>query len=426
MRIAVWHNLPSGGGKRALYDHIRGLIARGHEVEAWCPPTADRGYLPLGDLIRETVVPLNLRSLEGFSLSLKQRLHPLHWSAHLRLRAMDRHCAECARQINSRGFDLLFSACCVFFHTPPIARFVDIPSVIYLQEPNRPFYESSPELPWIATAWRPKDLIDRDFWRSALLRRAKLSGIRVLAREERISAMAFDRILVNSFFSRESVLRAFGIDSKVCYLGVDTDHFVRMENKREDFVVCLAALLPNKNIEFLVESVAKVEATRRPKLVLIANMVYESYFNRLQELAANAGVKLELKYRITDAELVDILNRARMMLYAPRLEPFGFAPLEANACGLPVVAVAEGGVRETVQDGLNGLLVEQDPLEMAKAVERLLCDHGLHQQVSMRARQIVEERWSLASAIDRLEERLEAELRRSIPKVPGLRKHPIN
>jgi len=41
MRIAVWHNLPSGGAKRALYDHVRGLVDRGHSIESWCLPTSD-------------------------------------------------------------------------------------------------------------------------------------------------------------------------------------------------------------------------------------------------------------------------------------------------------------------------------------------------------------------------------------------------
>ncbi|HZW79304.1 MAG TPA: glycosyltransferase family 4 protein, partial [Candidatus Deferrimicrobiaceae bacterium] len=179
--------------------------------------------------------------------------------------------------------------------------------------------------------------------------------------------MSFDQILVNSSFSRESVLRAFGVDSKVCYLGVDTERFTCQNKKRENFTVCVAALLPTKNIEFLIRSLATICAARRPKLVLISNMIDESYLDQVQDLAGKTGVDFELKHRIADAELIDLLNRARMMLYAPRLEPFGYAPVEANACGLPVVAVAEGGVRETIQDGINGLLVEHEPQCMAQA-----------------------------------------------------------
>lgn len=415
MKIAVWHNLPSGGGKRALYDQVRGLVARGHEVEAWCPPTADRTYLPLSDLIREHVVPLTLKAHLESAPGLLQKLRPLHWSARARLRAMDRHCRECAEQINAKGFDLLFAACCMFVHTPPIARFVKIPSVVYLQEPNRGFYESLPELPWLATSWTLRDLLDRHFWRKALVRRLKLPGIRVQAREERINAMAFDEILVNSFFSRESVLRAFGIDAKVCYLGVDTDRFVNQNKKREGFAVSVAALLPTKNIEFLIQSLAKVSASVRPNLVLVANMIYQPYLEQIQRLANQSGVNLEVKHRIEDAELIDILNRARMMLYASRLEPFGYAPVEANACGLPVIAVAEGGVRETIQDGVNGILVEHEPQSMAYAVERLMIDDVLHARMSDAAHEIVRSKWSLDVSINALERRLSVAVGNVLP-----------
>ena len=60
MRIAVWHNLPSGGAKRALHDQVRGLVGRGHVVESWCPPTADQEFLSIGQLVPEHVVPLEM------------------------------------------------------------------------------------------------------------------------------------------------------------------------------------------------------------------------------------------------------------------------------------------------------------------------------------------------------------------------------
>ena len=65
MKIAVWHNLPSGGAKRALYDQVRGLVARGHTVEAWSPPTADSQFLPLVELIPEHQLPLGPPHVSG-------------------------------------------------------------------------------------------------------------------------------------------------------------------------------------------------------------------------------------------------------------------------------------------------------------------------------------------------------------------------
>ena len=143
--------------------------------------------------------------------------------------------------------------------------------------------------------------------------------------------------------------------------GVDTERFTWQNKKRENFTVSVAALLPTKNIEFLIQSLATICADRRPKLILISNMVDGSYLDRVQSLANKSGVDFELKHRIEDAELIDLLNRARMMLYAPRLEPFGYAPLEANACGLPVVAVAEGGVRKTFRTASTGCWLNTSP-----------------------------------------------------------------
>ena len=99
-------------------------------------------------------------------------------------------------------------------------------------------------------------------------------------------------------------------------------------------------------------------------------MISQAYLDKIQNLANKSDMIFELKHRITDAQLIDLLNRARIIIFTPPvLEPFGYAPLEANACGLPVIAVAEGGVRESIQDGINGLLVEHEPRSMARAIE---------------------------------------------------------
>lgn len=412
MRIAVWHNLPSGGGKRALYDHVSGLIARGHEVEAWCPPTADRSYLPLTSIVPEHVVPL-----EGFQSGTHSPeaslLYRFRWNTWSRLGSMGRHCRDCAQQMREKQFDLLYAASCFLYHTPLIGRFVELPSVLYLQEPNRPLYEAQPELHWPALDWTAKDLFSSKFCRRALSRLLLLPRLSVVAREERKNALAFDQILVNSFFSRESVLRAFAIDSTVCYLGVDTDHFANQHKRRESFVVSLGAIIPSKSVEFLVDAVSKVTAAIRPRLALIANTIEPAYFDRVKARAESSQVSLEVHHRIRDEELVDILNRARLMIYAPRLEPFGYAPLEANACGTPVIATAEGGTRETIQDGVNGLVVEHKPEHMARAIERLIRDDELHHRLSVQAEEVAKEKWSLASSIDRLEQRLSAQMRGS-------------
>src|SRR5947209_7058039 len=110
MKIAIWHNLPSGGGKRALYYHVRGLVERGHTVESWCPPTADQSYLPLGEFIREHVVPLT--ATRHSSGNGRFGAAGAYADVAGRIRAMDQHCQECADHINRGGFDVLFANAC--------------------------------------------------------------------------------------------------------------------------------------------------------------------------------------------------------------------------------------------------------------------------------------------------------------------------
>ncbi len=100
-----------------------------------------------------------------------------------------------------------------------------------------------------------------------------------------------------------------------------------------------------------------------------------------------------MKIDVSDAELIEVLNHAMAMLYAPRLEPFGLAPLEANACGVPVIVVAEGGVRETIVDHVNGFLVENSAEAMAAAIRRLSADTLLARQLGANGRLAVENKW---------------------------------
>ncbi|HYF63604.1 MAG TPA: glycosyltransferase, partial [Herpetosiphonaceae bacterium] len=92
--------------------------------------------------------------------------------------------------------------------------------------------------------------------------------------------------------------------------------------------------------------------------------------------------------------------------YAPHLEPFGLAPLEANACGAPVVAAAEGGVRETVLDGVSGLLVEPTVAALSGGIGRLRSDPAYAAELGRRGRERVLGMWTNEHAIDRLEAHL--------------------
>jgi glycosyltransferase involved in cell wall biosynthesis len=400
MKIAVWHNLPSGGGKRALHDHVRGLLGRGHHLEAWCPPTADLTYLPLSTLIPEHIV--KMRPLQRPSSNLVARLINLYRLTAGKFKALDEHCQRCAEQINQGEFDLLFANSAMHYAVAPIARYIKIPTTLYLQEPYRYLYEASPVSAW-AAPYLPKG-----GWHSVhhirdwLFDFFAVQWLRVQVREEYLSAQACNLILVNSLFSRESLLRAYGFNSRVCYLGVDTQRFVNQKLPRQNYVIGIGAIVPNKNIKFIIEALGFIPEPR-PRLVWIGNAVDSSYLDEMNDLARARQVTFEIHQRASEEELVELLNQAAVMAYAPRLEPFGYAPLEANACGTPVIAVAEGGVRETVTDGLNGYLVDADPRAMAAAIERVLKNPLETRRIGEQAVEYIAENWSLEAATVRLE-----------------------
>src|SRR5712675_1248004 len=99
MKIAVWHNLSSGGGKRALYYHVRGLVERGHEVTCWSLDTSDESYLPLSEFATEHVLPYEVKrsDRDGFV----GKWFSGYREALERMRAFDEACKRCAREIEA-------------------------------------------------------------------------------------------------------------------------------------------------------------------------------------------------------------------------------------------------------------------------------------------------------------------------------------
>jgi glycosyltransferase involved in cell wall biosynthesis len=234
-----------------------------------------------------------------------------------------------------------------------------------------------------------------------------IQSLRIQARQEVENASAYDRILVNSRYSRESVLRAYGLNAKVCYLGVDTDVFRTNGTGREYYVLGVGSFTPQKNITFLIEAVAGMRRPK-PRVVWIGNVASQAYLAELRALALANGVEFDPLLMVGDKELVRHLNTAMLMVYAPRLEPFGLAPLEAAACELPTLAVAEAGVRESIVNRETGVLVDADIDQYANALDDLLANPDGLGAFGRKARIRIEQEWTLDRAVERLEDHLHA------------------
>lgn len=405
MKIAIWHNLPSGGAKRALYYQIKGLREKGHTLKAWCPPTANRTYLPIKDLIEENIVPLDWQPRQPNWLLTPKFISYSNTVSYLK--ALDKHCQICAEQINQERFEILLAHNGTFLPVTSISQYVNVPKILYLHEPYRKLYEASPNSPWAALPVSKEFILSPKYWKRIIGDLIEVQAARLRVREEISNAKVYNTILVNSRFSRESVLRAYGLEAKVCYLGVDSELFQPTQSKRENFVVGIGSIGFNKGIDRAIRAVATIPLEKRPALLWISNVAYKTYQQEMEQLAQSLAVNFIPKVQLTDAEMIDIISRAAVMLYTSRLEPFGFAPLEANACETPVVAIAEGGIRETIKDGINGIVINDDnPTAIGQAVLKLLENPELARVMGINARKKVVEKWSWNQSMETLEKYL--------------------
>ncbi|APU14140.1 MULTISPECIES: glycosyltransferase [Actinoalloteichus] len=118
---------------------------------------------------------------------------------------------------------------------------------------------------------------------------------------------------------------------------------------------------------------------------------------RLLRLAEQLGVRdrLVLLGQVPTAEMPALLRSADVVVCTPWYEPFGITPLEAMACGVPVVSAAVGGLIDTVVDGSTGTLVApNDPAALAAAVRALLARPGTRRRYGLAGRRRMQLRYS--------------------------------
>lgn len=400
MKIAVWHNLPSGGGARALNNHLMGLLSRGHEVEIWSHNPTSGGFmqLPKSVILHEVPLAANVKP------TFWENVNSFFFQKDRNIKSMEAHCEACADEINAGNFDVLFLGNCWLYAAPFISRYAKIPTVLYHGEPFRYFYEALPYTPWYPPGATEIQWLRRSYWKPFFEDFWYERRMRVQLREERLNIEAVDKLLVNSIFSSESCARAYNIAGEVCYLGIDSKTFYPVkEPSTENYVIGLGNIFFNKNPLLAVQAVSEIAEAKRPTLIWVSNMKDDALYKEVIQLAKEKNVRFEVKEMVSDEALVALLSNAICMIYTSRLEPFGLAPLEANACQTPVVAVAQGGVRETIIDGQNGFLCTPNAKHLAQKIEFLIDNPERQAEMGRTALQNIQQNWTLEAATDRIE-----------------------
>src|SRR3954468_9110957 len=169
-----------------------------------------------------------------------------------------------------------------------------------------------------------------------------------------IAAQRVDTYVANSETTRRRIAKYFNRDSTVVYPPVETSRFTPT-TPSEGYVV-LSELMAHKRIDIAVEAFSRL----RLPLTVIGNGPDPRRLRRL------AGPTVRFEGRVSDERAAHLLSQARALVVTAT-EEFGIAAVEAQAAGRPVVALAEGGVHETVVEGETGVFYEQPEAEALMA-----------------------------------------------------------
>jgi len=173
-----------------------------------------------------------------------------------------------------------------------------------------------------------------------------------MARWDRATANRPDRYVAISHYVAGRIGRYYNRVASVVYPPVDTDFYRPDDTAPESFALMVSALVPYKRIDLAIEACALADVP----LKIVGDGPERTILERA------AGGRAEFLGRLSNEDVRALYRRARVVLL-PGEEDFGIVPLEAHACGRPVVALKRGGSLETVIPGTTGVLVDDMSVE---------------------------------------------------------------
>jgi glycosyltransferase involved in cell wall biosynthesis len=305
---------------------------------------AERVFLALCDLFPQAdlfTAVYDERGTEGRfaarrpTTSFLQRMHPDART----FRALLPLYPYAMEALDLRGYDLVISSSSAWAHG--VIADADAVHVCYCHNPFR-------------YAWNAREATLAKY---DPLRRAALGFVFQRWRQwDWIAAQRVDQYAANSETTRKRVKRYFGREATVLYPPVETERFA--PGPVGDEFVVLSELMPHKRIDL---AIAAFNELRLP-LTVVGNGPDARRLRRM------AGPTIRFTGRVSDAEAAALLSSARAVVVTAT-EEFGIAAVEAQAAGRPVIALREGGVRETVLEGETGLFFDRtQPAALVEAV----------------------------------------------------------
>jgi glycosyltransferase involved in cell wall biosynthesis len=322
MKIGVFHNLPPGGAKRVLFNQVKDISKR-HELVLFEYKQTDEDFLDIRPFF-------NKINKYAFSFYQQQNRVVRDYKNFLQLKYLNKSIAE---DIKKSGVDVCLIHPDKYTQSPFILSYLDNISLYYCHELLRIAYE--------------KELI---FDEKVNLIKKKYEYLTRKLRKniDKTNAQSANTILTNSAYIKDKVKKQYGKNSVVCHPGVDLNLFSAMSGKKNK----LLFLGNNKKIDGYNLVKEAIGLTKKIVEVEFKELIFSKKFS--------------------DEKLIREYSESMAVICTSYNEPFGLSPIESMACETPVLAVNDGGYRETVVDGVTGYLLPRDARVFAEKIRYLI------------------------------------------------------
>ncbi len=357
MKIAFFHELPTGGARRAT-NMFASLLKSIHTIDLFT--TQVIGNDEKQNYSNTFMFPFRAKVWKGNDWKTRA------YKDTAELYALAKLHKQIAQKIDEKRYDIVFTNASQFLETPFILRFLQTPSAFYCHDPHyRMIYEDILGIP------EGLNILDNIYERTNRFVRKYL---------DRQNFAAATYIIANSLFAKDQIKKTYGRESTLCYLGVDHMFFTPDERIKKDIdVLYIGSKQPLDGYKIVHTALSKLNKN----IKTVALFGEENWVN--------------------DEEIRSLYRRAKMIVCTAYNEPFGLVPIEAMSCGTPVIAINEGGYRETVKDGQTGFLIERNPVILANKISWLLSHPKDAKQFGVQARQVVVQSWTWQKSAKQLE-----------------------
>jgi glycosyltransferase involved in cell wall biosynthesis len=358
MKIAFFHNLPLGGAKKVVYEQIKYLSKR-NEIDLYQLIPSDT-FFPTEKFathVYNYTFQMNSKLPDVLSrLNKDYKNFILLANLHKKI----------AKEIDSKKYDIVIVHPDKYTQAPFILKYLKSTSVYYAHE-------------WLRIVYEKEYAFQEDV---TILKKLYEEFTRQIRKSiDRDNLLASDIILANSKFTSQNIKKAYERNASINWPGVDIRIFRPLRIKKEYDILFVGDKSSHEGFDMLsnIEKISKIT------------------------ISVKTISKKSESFGVSEEKLAEMYNKARLVICLARNEPFGLVPLEAMACGVPVIAVNEGGYRETIIDGKTGYLLPRDPKVLAEKLDYLLSSEKVRVRMGENARKHVVANWTWEKSVKKLE-----------------------